>query len=591
MNLLVYARAALIDRRLGVDQPALLLEGSWPAGTPSGRRWSLDDAIDGRFQWIDRKAGDWAEQLAATAQPGDDNDRPPDNLSAAYLNALALRYYLVKLIRLSAYFAEVRPWQPADRVELIAAAPRDDDYAELLSQCARAIGAGYRVRRVQHEIGAQNRTAGNALWRRWMARLCDCLHPAPDCSGSRRRVVLSGNPRLLDPVCRELLSTHCDTWWLYDRFAVKSWAHWQSAGVGQLVCNSSLGSANRLTVDVPDRLECYGLNLAGPIRRWFEARTATHGPAQTRLVEQIDAHFRRIRPEALVLAEDATPMARAAVAVGRRYGVRSLVVQHGVPGCRFGFAPLCADRILAWGESSQQRLTEWGVSPERIRITGSPQADRLRGELGGMQRPHKPTSPRILLLATVPPRDERPDAVALHLTRRTYSEMLRTAFAAVAKIAGAELIVKLHPRSPDDPVARAQRATFPSLRCRMVREGPIQKWLRGADCVLSCLSTAGIEATLAGVPVIQLAPPGISDALPDDQWGLAGTARCEAELDRLLAVALAEGRHATPNSNPIALAIFGQPAATRIAREVLARDVDFRGPRVDEARHGRLVTT
>ena len=46
---------------------------------------------------------------------------------------------------------------------------------------------------------------------------------------------------------------------------------------------------------------------------------------------------------------------------------RSLVVQHGVPYIRFGFTPLEADAICAWGESSRAQFQRWGIPSERIR--------------------------------------------------------------------------------------------------------------------------------------------------------------------------------------------------------------------------------
>jgi hypothetical protein len=274
----------------------------------------------------------------------------------------------------------------------------------------------------------------------------------------------------------------------------------------------------------------------------------------------------------LVLDEDATPMARAAVAAARAVGATSWVVQHGAPICRFGFAPLAADRILVWGRSSRGQLTRWGVPAERIDVVGSPRHG------GGKPRPRRRVwPPRVLLLTTTPPRDDRPDAVALRLTRRTYADMLRTALAGVSAIPGVELIVKLHPRAPDDATARAVLAEFPSLPCRVVTSGPVQPWLGHVGCVLSCVSSAGIEATLAGVPVIQLLPPGSGNILPPNEWGLFGNARSEAELAGLLAEAFngtvgwverSETHAPTPNLN--VFADLGASAAARVAQRVLA---------------------
>ena len=78
MKLLVYARRNLITRLPDVDEPALLLEGSWPVEASTGSCWSLDEAIDGRFDWIDRLAAEWTERLAATGPMGDGSGSPPE---------------------------------------------------------------------------------------------------------------------------------------------------------------------------------------------------------------------------------------------------------------------------------------------------------------------------------------------------------------------------------------------------------------------------------------------------------------------------------------------------------------------------------
>ncbi len=602
MKLLVYARHELVGRAPGTEHhrswraaagwpagaavadTALLLEGPWPSDGPAAtggppasgtQQWSLDEAVDGRLEWIDQRAAELAELAGVDPSAPAAAGSPADGISLAYLNALPLRYYLVKLLRPLAYLTELHPLRPGDHLELIAASPRDRDYAEVLSQVCRAAGTHYRVRWVPGGTTPASGFPANRLWRRCAARLAGRRDlPAP--GASAQRVVLCGNPRLLDPVCRELLARGCRLWWLYDRFAVRSWLRWRAAGVGQLVCNSSLAQENRLAVRIPARLVCRGVDLAGPIQRWLSERVATRGPRQTRLVEQIDAHFRRARPDVLLLDEDATALARAAVAVGRRYGARSLVLQHGAPYCRFGFAPLAADRILVWGESTRQRLIDWGLPADQIRVTGSTQQEPsagvpplARGEAGAVPL-RRGGRRRILLLATVPPRDDRPDAAALHLTSRTYAHMLRSAFAAVAGIGRADLIVKLHPRGGDDPLVRSLRAEFPSLGSRLARRGDLRRWLVGVHCVLSCGSSAGVEAALAGVPVIQLAPPGASSFLEHDSWGLVGTARSETELQELLARLAATGWQPPRACTSRVCSACGQTAAGRIADEVLA---------------------
>jgi hypothetical protein len=322
------------------------------------------------------------------------------------------------------------------------------------------------------------------------------------------------------------------------------------------------------------------VDLSPAVERFLLFLQTTHGPRQTRLLERLNDHFQRFRPQTLVLGEDATPLARAAVAVARRYGVPSCVLQHGAPCCRFGFAPLTADRILVWGQSSARQLIDWGVSEERIETLGSPWHEeflaRLPTRFAQAARPAKPTLPRILLLATVPPRDNRPDAVELHLTTKSYRQMVEMAVSVVSGIPAAQLLVKLHPRTPDDPLIRRALARFPRLKARVV-SGGLDRWLAKSDCVLSCVSSAGVDAALAGLPVIQLLPTGSGPILPHAAWGLHGTARTAGELGDQLAQVLA-GDNSPGGPLPTVFHRRDGTTAARIARRILAIGVTSASP-------------
>jgi hypothetical protein len=563
VKLLVQTRTELIGQAASDNDAALLLEGSWPVDTPSVRQRSLDEAIDTRFDWIDLKATQLAEQLDRHTAAS--SIHPLDGVSAAYLNALGLRYYLVKLLRPVVYFTDVRPLKPGDSIELVADGEGDDDYAALLGELCREAGAEFSVDMVRGKEHTPHRFPPNAPWRRWAARVCRLAWRPHSSRG--QRVVLCGNPRLLQPVCDELLDRGCSVYWLCDRFAVKQWFR---RGVEQLVCNSSLGRSNGVRVDVPERFEFRGINLAEPLRRWFDRRLALHGPRQTRMVEQIEGHFRSVRPDAIVLDEDATPFARAAVAMAGRHGSRSFVIQHGAPCCRFGFSPLAADAILAWGDSSRRKLIDWGVPPQRIHITGSPQHEGLRnGKRNLSCNAPAMDGPRILLLATTPPRDNRPDAMALQLTTDSYRQMLRTAFSTIAGIDGVRLTVKLHPRTPEDPLLRRTLAEFPTLDARLIRRGRLDKLLEDADCVLSCGSSAGVEAAALGLPVIQLEPARAANILPHADWGMIGSARNKRQLQELLIRVLLEGQRADPRRTAGVFANVDRSATAEVVNRVL----------------------
>jgi len=575
LNWHVYCRHDLVAPSTAVNEcptepsdSALLLEGSWPADSSQPNRCSLDVVIDGRLAWIDRQAA----ALADAAATAGNSLHHGGTLDWAYLNALTLRYYFVKLIRPVAFFSDVRPLGSGDRLTVRAEVDRDDDYVDILRQVCRNAGAECRVlwvRGAGKEI--LHRFPPNGKLRRLAGWLAEHTNPKVRRGVGVRRIMLLGNPRLLDPLGRQLRRSGCQIWWLYDRFACRSWLAWRRSGVGQLTCNVDRGPRERLHVPLGEELSCRGIHLAPTVRRWLQGRVAGHGQRQTRMVDRIDAHLRPIQPHALVLDEDATPFARAAVAVARQQGIVSLVLQHGVPCCRFGFSPLAADHILAWGASSRDQLTRWGVPESKIHVTGSPAHDRLCERLNRPGRSQRTANdrPRILLLATVPPRDSRPDAVTLHLTSRSNARLLEAAFASVARISGAQLLVKLHPRTPHDAVVQRLCAAYPSLRGRVIRRGSLSRWLSAVDCVLSCGSSAGVEATLAGLPVIQLLSPGSREVLPHDRWGLVGTAGNETELDGLLAKVLDGPWQAPSRADGRVFGNHDTPAAVEAARVVL----------------------
>jgi hypothetical protein len=597
MKLLVATRRSLLDAGADAGQ-ALLLEGAWPADVRASDCWSLDESIDQRFTWIDREAADTAQRLCEQL-PGNGNDLP-NSISALAVNSLDLRYYLVKLLRVVAWFTGVRPLARNDTLELIAQRGRDEDYAELLAQLCRLPGTQFTVR-LQEGPAPAAVIAKNGFLRRVGGLLLRAVEPGRR-SSRHPRVVLCGNPQLLDPVCRELLGTGAAVWWLYDRFAFRSWLRWRWRGVGHLVCNSSRGRRSGLSADVPEQIPCRGVNLAGPLQRWLEQRLQQYGPRQTRLCQQIDGHFRRLRPDVLVLDEDATPLARIAVEAARRHRAASVVIQHGAPCCRFGFAPLAADRILVWGRSSRNQLMRWDVPGAQIAVTGSPRHDRLwhalqplslsrkreragvraSTEKGVAAQPPSPPAPlpkgagsfvarhpRFLLLATIPPRDERPDAITLRLTGGSYAEVIQRAFAAVSRIAGSRLVVKLHPRAADDPVVRAAAARFADLPVKILAQGKLEKLLRRADCILSCGSSAGVDATLSGRPVIHLLPAGADEFLSEDAWGFAAVARTGAELERAINKILAAPPSAAFVPDPSVFGSFQQPALEQIVAQIV----------------------
>lgn len=542
---------------------ALLLEGS----SPDRRAPSLDEALDARHGWIDDEAARLADLVEAqrTARA---------EITLADLCALKLRYYLLKLVRAAAWFQTVEPLGPGEKVQLLAARGRDEDYAALLASLCEAAGSSLEVVWRDGTSPQSARAAPpNAWWRQlagWLASRRHAPHTVPPAahmhrSSQRPHVWFCGNPSLLGPVCGQL-TEGCRVSWLWDRFSVGCFRAWRHAGVRQLVCNSSRGKVNALPLAPADwRIETGGIDLTPLLLQWLTQQAAIRGPQLTQLVERIDEHLAYARPDVLVLDEDATPMARAAILTGRKRGVPSVVLQHGAPYVRAGFAPPLADRFAAWGESSRERLIGWGYDPGRVVATGAPRLDPLLAERPWTRPRPAARGLRVLLLGTVPPRDDRPDPVRFHLTTATFGEMLRMAARSVAALPNAELLLRPHPRTGTTDLLRRTLDSVAGLRWSVSDAADLFAAVRQADCVLSCASSAGVEATLTGVPVIELMPPGSSAALGAG-WGFCGMATSQHELDALLGQLAAENRSHEPDPN--AFAGLDPHAACRVARLV-----------------------
>ncbi|MEK6233329.1 MAG: hypothetical protein N2C14_01310, partial [Planctomycetales bacterium] len=307
------------------------------------------------------------------------------------------------------------------------------------------------------------------------------------------------------------------------------------------------------------------LDLTKPVARWLQGQHAAHGATLTRLTEQVETLAGSFRPDVLVLDEDCSALQRAAVAAGRRLHARSAVIQHGAPCLPHGFVPLAADRIFAWGETSRKGMIQWGETPDRIRVTGSPKHDSLwsvarRGRRAGFRR----EQPRVLLLATRPPVKGRPDSVEFHLTDATYDAMVHTAFSAAAALPVGELIVKVHPRANDKAMYEAVARRFPGMRCKVIHGGDVVDWFLRCDAVISCASSAGIEAAMFHLPTVQLLPQGAGDILPAHEWGMSASARDEDELVEALRASL-QGTAPRESRLDATFANRRRPAALQIA--------------------------
>ena len=488
----------------------------------------MDETFDGRDAHLDAEAERLATSIADAAAVA------PGGANFADLNALRLRYAAVKWLRVVAWFERHAERDDREPITFHGDTSRDDEYQALLTAIAESTGRAFAIAHAaSRSLATTASPPANPLWRRLLGRLF-----ASNRSPRRRagpRVLLCGNLRILAPVCEELLRQGAEPVWLYDRFAVGALRR-RMHGVRQLVCNSSEATSH----DFPSRLlqrpvRRGDVDLSASVEAWYRRAVAQFGPAQARLHHAVAQHVERLRPDYVVVDEDATPLPRAILACARRRGARTIAVQHGVCGIRFGFVPQQADVCCVWDRASARQLTVWGISADRIRVTGSPYVEAMLQEVAALRtrRPAHDRTSRPLRIAVVgapPPRDDRPDAVEFRWTSQAYAELTDAAFGALAARADVEVWVRPHPRAASDPHWARGVARLPSASVRDVSHLSQAECLAGVDGVLSFPSSLGVEAARAGLPVVLLMPARAGAILPAAWYGLRGPASTEREI-------------------------------------------------------------
>lgn len=528
----IYTHQDLVPQQLLANQFHLLCEGSWHNRNP--QCFSLDESINGQFAWIDSMALEMADQVARSAPPTETNASSNDYYRSspeqvAHWNQLALRYAFIKWLRVVAFFSQVKPVGPFDRLSLHAQRGRDEDYIELLRAIAQANHT--RVHVCWHPAASPSAPAPqqSAWWRNaaaWLNRQWDAVVDCCFSAGkkpSRPTAALLGRPELLDPVCRELSRRGWNVVWLWEDFHVGCARSWRLRGVRQ---------RNRLAIEPPQKLKfapetvgsvgVLGVDFTKVLSAWLAQQPKEKLDRQANWAAWVQQQMSGLRPDILLLDEDASPRQRIAIDAAGQVGCRSVVLQHGVPYLSVGYAPLHADWMCVWGGTSRDRLASWGVPAERLIETGSPKHDAVVSQVAQspLQPPHS-VGPHLVLLATTAPKDHRPDPASFHYTAQTARGMWEAVFSALSVWPEAELTIKTHPRCPHPPELEQAAGKYPQVRYRVVQGGSLFKLLSKADCVLSFASTAGIEAVLLGLPVIEIVPQGGHDPQWNaGEWGL-----------------------------------------------------------------------
>lgn len=536
------------DKELARTHPdgplRLLLEGDW--GLDLDSTHSLNELVTGKMAWIDHQACQWYQRLVRNRTISNPS---LDLQDIAYLYGLELRYYLVKVLRCIAGAHDLLSSHNISSIRLFCTTT-SSDYAIIFEQLCLAFNIPLQLETAHTDTFSERTFLSFLKPSTWLppsvrflrkklaTGIITGLHsfpPGRNIGKDGRRILFCGNLHHFRELFHELhLRKDSKVFYLAQQPSLRALIWSRSCGVHFLCCPASDRSNTLSRIDStlpPCSLLTMDVDCRAIIQNWLQQQYINQGGPLKHWLEYLPHLLNQVQPDTVLLDEDVTPFKRLVLTMIDKPEIDSAVLQHGAPYVPFGFTPLVAKKMLAWGPSSEKQFRRWGVDSNRILLTGAPKHDSWCRN-AEHESPTPSSDKSLLFLATPHHQAHRPDLVAFQLTERTNACMLRMALEALRTFPEYKMQIKLHPRSDSSSFATEILSGFPDLisRVEILRRGTPYQLARKATCVLSCASSAGIEAMLAHTPVIQIMPPGSVDLVNDNDWGFVTTVRKKQDL-------------------------------------------------------------
>jgi hypothetical protein len=206
-----------------------------------------------------------------------------------------------------------------------------------------------------------------------------------------------------------------------------------------------------------------------------------------------------LRPRAVIVAKSRGPHMEALIESAREQSIPTAFLPHGLYRPDPSWRPVNADVVLSDGPAFEQLMASAGQPASTILRIGPPKYDGFlamttdeRREAASQGGPLPPARPRVCLAATG-------DVAAT-------VEMAR-ALQGPLEEQGAALLIKLHPRLASPSIQSSFRRAAPSAT--LVLGGDSLTLYGACDLVVTGPSTAGVEAMVAGTPVVYVG--GVDD--------------------------------------------------------------------------------
>lgn len=276
--------------------------------------------------------------------------------------------------------------------------------------------------------------------------------------------------------------------------------------------------------------------------------------------------LKHLKPGAVLTELDRNALTAPLILAANALGIPTLTMVHGIINYCYGFTPLVADRILAWGRKGKKTLISYGVAPERIHVVGYPVLSGLPagGRSQALAKAALPQDKPVVLLATTPFNPA---------SRLLLAEKFCEAFQSDMDLSP---VVRLHP-SERLGFYSALSKRFPRILFLENRAWSLEESLAAADAVVCHSSGYGFDALVNRKPVV------VFDVIPEPLKGSASlvdeagcpVARGPGELSALVSRILGDDEFykalmaRTARHVADVYDAFGEEAAKRTARCVL----------------------
>ncbi|MCX5317797.1 hypothetical protein [Streptomyces sp. NBC_00154] len=283
----------------------------------------------------------------------------------------------------------------------------------------------------------------------------------------------------------------------------------------------------------------------------------------------LDGVLAAARPHTVLVSNDTSPLGALTVHVAQRHGANTVHVQHGAWTAESVARPALHSRdIVVMGQRDLPLAKAWVRHPDaEVHVLGQPRFDALAGLDREAQR-------RYLENLLGPGPGQGPARIAVWACQPFGPDRLKAQadllLDGLWKAGGNwGLVIAPHPAQSVDVFAPLiERDGRPLVAVADPRVGA-RGCLAGADALASAYSTCGIEATLVGVPVLELGSPG-ERTLGLSDHGLAR--RCSTADDVADAlVALRGPRPPAGRAAPDAVCRWRGDSAAQVARLITRR--------------------